>query len=205
MASPALDRADRSDRYRSLSNFYLADPERIGSREQDVGLWWRIGAHGPVYRAAWLEETGELYAARLGPVQDGEGEVQVLGRAGDRDELEQTLEGWQGVCHQPDSMTWLRHRAARFAPAAPRALSHELPHIAPTGRRVQHAKAAFARLESRPHSAHPHAAPATMNANQSTPRPMTVPRRRINTRLLALVGATAGVTAPATALLLELA
>jgi hypothetical protein len=96
MASPALDRADRSDRYRSLSNFYLADPERIGSREQDVGLWWRIGAHGPVYRAAWLEETGELYAARLGPVQDGEGEVQVLGRAGDRDELEQTLEGWQG-------------------------------------------------------------------------------------------------------------
>jgi hypothetical protein len=27
------------------------------------------------------------------------------------------LEGWQDVCYQPDSMTWLRHRAANLAPA----------------------------------------------------------------------------------------
>lgn len=134
MASPALD---CSDRFRSLRSFYVADPRRIGSRERDVGTWWRVGAHGPVYRAAWLEETGELYAARLAPAGDVDGEVQLLGRAGDRDELERTLEGWRDVCHQPDSMTWLRHRAASLEqPVTPRVLSHEVPH-ALTGRRLQ--------------------------------------------------------------------
>lgn len=206
MASPALNHADRPGRYRSLSNFYLADPRRIGSHERDVGLWWRIGAHGPVYRAAWLDQTGELYAARLGQAQPGEGEVQVLGRARDRDELERTLEGWRDVCHQPDSMTWLRHRAASLEqPETPHVLSHELPHIALTGRRLQHARAAFAQIEGRARGGHPHTAPATTNANQPTPISMMVPHRHINRRLVALVGATAGLTAPVTALLLELA
>jgi hypothetical protein len=143
MTSLAPDRADRCGRYRSLSNFYLADARRMASRERDVGLWWRVGAHGPIYRAAWVRETGELYAVRLGPTQDGEGEVNVLGRARDRDELEQALEGWRDVCHQPDSMTWLRHRAARLAqPKMPRVLSRKLPDLALTGRRLQQAKAA---------------------------------------------------------------
>jgi hypothetical protein len=108
--------SERASRYQSLSNFYRADVRRRSSREQDVGLWWRIGANGPVYRAAWVRETGELYVTRLGRAQDGRGEVVVLGRARDRDQLEAVLEGWQDVCPQPDSMTWLRHRAARLAP-----------------------------------------------------------------------------------------
>jgi hypothetical protein len=108
--------ADRGNRYQSLSNFYRADSRRRSSREQDVGLWWRVGAYGPVYRAAWVRETGELYITRLGALQDGGGEVVVLGRARDRGELEEALEGWQDVCPQPDSMTWLRHRAAELAP-----------------------------------------------------------------------------------------
>lgn len=106
----------RADRYQSLCNFYRADVRRRSSREQDIGLWWRIGANGPVYRAAWVRETGELYVTRLGRLQDGEGEVVVLGLARDRSQLEAVLEGWQDVCPQPDSMTWLRHRAARLAP-----------------------------------------------------------------------------------------
>jgi hypothetical protein len=68
-----------------------------------------------VYRAAWVRDTGELYVTRLGTLEDGSGEVLVLGRAQDRDELEEALEGWQDVCPQPDSMTWLRHRAAALA------------------------------------------------------------------------------------------
>jgi len=103
-------------RYQSLSNFYLADYRRRVSHEQDVGLWWRVGAHGPYYRAAWVRATGELYVTRLGPLKDGKGEVMVLGRALDRNQLEEVLEGWQDVCYQPDSMTWLRHRAAGLAP-----------------------------------------------------------------------------------------
>ncbi len=38
-------------RYRSLANFYTADPRRIHSRELDVGLWWREDAAGPLHRA----------------------------------------------------------------------------------------------------------------------------------------------------------
>jgi hypothetical protein len=116
MTSQSRALADRANRYESLSNFYRADSRRRSSREQDVGLWWRVGAHGPVYRAAWVRETGELYVTRLGPLQDGRGEVLVLGRAQDRNELETVLQGWQDVCPQPDSMTWLRHRAAGLAP-----------------------------------------------------------------------------------------
>jgi hypothetical protein len=116
MTSLSPELADRVDRYQSLSNFYRADSRRRSSREQDVGLWWRVGAYGPVYRAAWVRETGELYVTRLGPLEDGRGEVVVLGRARDRRQLDDVLEGWRDVCPQPDSMTWLRHRAASLAP-----------------------------------------------------------------------------------------
>jgi len=71
MTSPSRDLDDRATRYQSLSNFYLADRRRRSSRERDVGLWWRVGAHGPIYRAAWVRDTGELYATRLGPLEDG--------------------------------------------------------------------------------------------------------------------------------------
>jgi hypothetical protein len=116
MSSRRSQLADRSSTYRSLSNFYVADNRRRASPEKDMGLWWRVGAHGPYYRAAWVRDTGELYVTRLGPLEDGKGEVAVLGRARDAYELEQAIEGWEEVCYQPDSMTWLRHRAARLAP-----------------------------------------------------------------------------------------
>jgi hypothetical protein len=120
MSSLPRKLADRTHRYQSLGNFYRADRRRRASREQDVGLWWRIGAHGPIYRAAWVRETGELYVTRLGALQDGSREVLVLGRARDRNELDAALEGWQDVCPQPDSMTWLAHRAAGLpAPEKP--------------------------------------------------------------------------------------
>jgi hypothetical protein len=120
MSSLPQTLADRADRYQSLSNFYRADRRRRASREQDVGLWWRVGAHGPIYRAAWVRDTGELYVTRLGALQDGSREVLVLGRAPDRDTLDAALEGWQEVCPQPDSMTWLQHRATRLgAPEKP--------------------------------------------------------------------------------------
>jgi hypothetical protein len=116
MASPSSQSADPTIRYRSLSSFYSADSRRRASHERDVGLWWRVGAHGPVYRAAWVRETGELYVTRLGRVQHGKAEVVVLGRVQSGRDLEQLLDGWQDACPQPDSMTWLRHRATMFAP-----------------------------------------------------------------------------------------
>ncbi len=142
MACEISDRPDQVVRYRSLSNFYIADPRRIASQERDLGLWWRVGLHGPTYRAAWVRDTGELYAARLGMPKE-QGEVHVLGR-GSAEELEEAIAGWADFCPQPDSMTWLRHRAMSLAQIqTPRALSREQRELALAGPRAQQTKTAL--------------------------------------------------------------
>jgi hypothetical protein len=100
--------------YRSLAGFYTADPRRIESRELDVGLWWREDAEGPLHRAAWVSDTGELYLVRLGPPEEGGGGVEVLATVAEREQMEAVLEGWRERCGQPRSLTWLRDRAARL-------------------------------------------------------------------------------------------
>ena len=101
--------------YPSLESFYRADPRRVSSREQDVGLWWREEPDGPLHRAAWIADTGELYLARLGPNPEGAGErVEVLASEEDRERLEQALDGWRERCGEPRSLSWLRARAARL-------------------------------------------------------------------------------------------
>lgn len=102
----------------SLASFYRGDPRRLPSRETDVGLWWREAAEVPLYRAAWVHDTGELYLVRLGPAQEGGGEVEVLCVFEDRARMERTLAGWRGVCGSLGSLDWLRRRAACVAPAA---------------------------------------------------------------------------------------
>jgi hypothetical protein len=103
-------------RYRSLASFYAADPRRVRSRELDVGLWWREDAGGPLHRAAWVSDTGELYLVRLGPSQEGGGEVEVLATVAERERLESVLEGWREQCGAPCSLTWLREHVSRRAP-----------------------------------------------------------------------------------------
>jgi hypothetical protein len=178
MACQIPDHPDPGDSYRSPSNFYLADPRRIASQERDLGLWWRIGLSGPSYRAAWVRETGELYAARRG-MSNEQGEIYVLGHATD-EELEDALEGWADICPQPDSMTWLCDRAMSLGQAeTPRRLLREHRDLSLTE-------------------------PAIATANVLDTRAATLPRRHINTKLLALVGTGAVITVPATALLFEL-
>ena len=116
--------------YPSLSSFYKADPRRLRSRERDIGLWWRDDVGGPLHRAAWVAETGELYLLRLGPPDAGGGEVEVLAIVRDRHSLERALAGWRERCGERRSLRWLRSRAAtldlsgvlgarRTVPAAP--------------------------------------------------------------------------------------
>src|SRR6266851_4048052 len=94
-------RHSRSGRYRSVANFYAANPRRVRSRERDVGLWWREHASGPLHRAAWVNDTGELYLVRLGPPEQGGGQVEVLATVRDGAQLEHVLEGWRERCGQP--------------------------------------------------------------------------------------------------------
>jgi hypothetical protein len=92
---------------------------RLTSREQDVGLWWREGADGPLHRAAWVAETGEVYLVRLGPAAEGGGAVEVLTKIEDPERLERVLSGWRQQCGGPRSLQWIRRRAA-YVPVRPR-------------------------------------------------------------------------------------
>ncbi len=107
-------RGARSVRYGSLADFYKADARRVRSRERDVGLWWREDAHGPLHRAAWVNDTGELYLVRLGPPEVGGGQVELLATVDERERLECVLDGWREHCGEPRSLTWLRTRAKRL-------------------------------------------------------------------------------------------
>jgi hypothetical protein len=91
-------RHQRDGRYPSLAAFYNADTRRLSSRELDVGLWWREEIDGPLHRAAWIEETGELYLVRSGPAAKGGGSVEVLASADSRESLEEVLSGWRERC-----------------------------------------------------------------------------------------------------------
>jgi hypothetical protein len=128
------------NRYRSLTDFYLADGRRAASGQCELGMWWRDGATGPIHRAAWLRDTEEVYVQCLGPARDGAGQVEVLGKVSDRAELERVLRGWRTVCRRPDSMRWLRLRLAGSAPAPPAGSAHDLPGLGNWRRRHLHAK-----------------------------------------------------------------
>jgi hypothetical protein len=118
-------------RYSSLSAFYMSDRRRVESKESDVGLWWREAADGPLHRAAWIRDTGELYLVRLGPAENGGGEVEVLAVDPDRKHLDEVLEGWREECGKPNSVSWLRARAARLGRVA-RAAQLRLAGVAST-------------------------------------------------------------------------
>jgi hypothetical protein len=117
-------------RYRSLASFYSADPRRARSRELDVGLWWRERADGPLHRAAWVIDTGELYLVRLGPVDEGGGELEILARVNSHERLERALQGWRERCGQPRSLAWLRQRASDLSASQPQpVLLPQLLHV----------------------------------------------------------------------------
>ncbi|HEX4465780.1 MAG TPA: hypothetical protein VH025_01210 [Solirubrobacteraceae bacterium] len=108
----------RSRRYRSLQSFYGADERRLRSPELDIGLWWREDADGPLHRAAWVSDTGELYLVRLGPPDEGGGSVEVIADVQDRERLERSFDGWREHVGAPRSLTWLRERASVARPRA---------------------------------------------------------------------------------------
>ena len=101
-------------RYPSLVAFYNAEPRRVSSREMDVGLCWRQDQDGPLHRAAWIQETGELYLVRSGPPAEGGGGVEVLASTATRERLDEVLGGWREQCGEPRSLQWLRARAERL-------------------------------------------------------------------------------------------
>jgi hypothetical protein len=97
--------------YLSLGAFYASDPARRGSRERDVGLFWR-SRNGPSFRAAWVRDTGELYLFQHALGGRGGGSVHLLSPRLDEAELERRLAGWSDVCGREGSLEWLLERMA---------------------------------------------------------------------------------------------
>ena len=96
---------------RALGDIYAADPRRALSPEVDVGLRWR-SVDGSTYRAAWIADTGELYAVRHGEPADRQ-RTAVLARLSAAT-LARELGGWRALCDEdePGSFERLRGRAA---------------------------------------------------------------------------------------------
>ena len=103
--------------YPSLDSFYSADRRRLRSRERDVGPVWR-GTDGATFRAAWVQETGEVYLYRHGRVVDGGGTVDLLARRFGLGELHAVLSGYRDVCGRPGSLSWFLDRTGRLSAAA---------------------------------------------------------------------------------------
>lgn len=97
--------------YASVVDFVGPDPSRLLSREQDFGLRWRDGED--VYRAAWIEATGELYVVQLGSPERGGGHVEVLAVGAGLTDVERWLTRRQDRVDQPGSLRWLRRQVAR--------------------------------------------------------------------------------------------
>jgi hypothetical protein len=99
--------------YRSLIPFVDERRQRLLSRERDVGLRWRDGT--ALYRAAWIEDTGELYLVQLGAPDEGGGHVELIAAGLEIEQVEQGLSGWQEAQdHGDHSLDWLRERVRRL-------------------------------------------------------------------------------------------
>jgi hypothetical protein len=97
--------------YPSLDAFYDADRRRRHSRERDVGLVWR-GAGGATFRAAWVQETGEVYLFKHGHPLDGGGTVSVLEPRFGLGDLLTALRGYREVCGRSSSLVWFLERVS---------------------------------------------------------------------------------------------
>jgi hypothetical protein len=104
--------------YPSLDAFYRADRRRRHSRERDIGLVWR-GAGEATFRAAWVQETCEVYLFKHGHPLDGGGTVAVIDRRFGLGELQSALAGYRDVVGRSGSLVWFLERVAeRTAPLA---------------------------------------------------------------------------------------
>ena len=97
--------------YLTLNAFYSADRRRLRLRERDVGLAWR-GEDGTTFRAAWVQETGEVYLFRHGAPIAGGGRVDLLRRRFGLGELQRVLTGYRDVCGRPGSLSWFLDRTS---------------------------------------------------------------------------------------------
>ena len=105
-ADGSFEPTDRS--YQSIISFIREDDRRMRSREYDIGLTWRDPKTGHTYRAAWVEQTGELFVVQNGTPDEGGGHVEVLVTGCDEERLNRMLPGWRELVGPMGSLDVLR-------------------------------------------------------------------------------------------------
>src|SRR6266511_2776626 len=100
----------------TLQEFYASDPRRALSHEVGYGSLWREFAPVPAYRLAWVESTGELYAAELSEADERDDPVEVFGVLWSWQQVEACLAGWSERCGGQRSLLWARERVRRWRP-----------------------------------------------------------------------------------------
>jgi hypothetical protein len=100
----------------TLQEFYASDPRRARSHEVGYGSLWREFAPVPAYRLAWVESTGELYAAELSQADEHKDPVEVLGVLWSWPQVEACLAGWRERCGGQRSLLWARERVRTWRP-----------------------------------------------------------------------------------------
>jgi hypothetical protein len=95
---------------------FLADePQRWHSAPWPYGTRWSDSTGNgqvPRWRAAWNEDTGEMYIRSRRA-----GKVELLAVCDQRDRVEHHLRGWQQQEHEPMSLAWLRRKTDELASA----------------------------------------------------------------------------------------
>jgi len=112
-----------------ISEFYDGNPARRESDEEGFGDGWSTEAdQHSTYRANWLLATGELYVVRephpgglfaryldqldIDQVDIEQLTVEVLAHFDSETAVKQALSGWEKAMAHPNSLDWLRERAA---------------------------------------------------------------------------------------------
>lgn len=111
---PVMNTAAISQNRTSLPSLraLYSDPRRQRSRERDLGLRWRA-RDGSTYRAAWIEETEELYAVRHLDRDGHGGGVRILGHV-PAERVERALREWPSHCGADASYEWLCWQVRRL-------------------------------------------------------------------------------------------
>jgi hypothetical protein len=103
--------------YLSLGAFHAADKRRDISHEHEFGLWW-LGDdwHAPRFRAAWVQQTGELYVMQHEGTPGG-GRVDVVAVAPTLEAVDELLDGWCEQVGESGSLRWLLGRLGEGVPS----------------------------------------------------------------------------------------
>ena len=126
--------------YLSLGAFYASAPARRGSRERDVGLFWR-SRRGPTLPRRVGARHARAVSLPARPRRAAAAAACTCSRRRlDEAELDRRLAGWEDVCGREGSLEWLLARMG----------SEPEPEPPATGRRFRRGRRGLARIRRAP-------------------------------------------------------